>query len=312
MELFEIVSRIWSSSPRTTWLRIDDMLENGLLDRLYHRRWRGSVFVGKRPSAAFLPGTRHRTLRITGIMPESVRRRLDHLAVTRGASCRVITSEELDVFGAIELEADNEDVGLSILHDCDIEVTNLGSSYEFVEWGRLLTTPTEVIPRVLPERWDDSRGRFVGYREVPAAEVVLERWVFDRDQPLYRLTYEGETWSTRSRLWALLGYKAVSGAPIGHLCSEGSLFLASGISMPPSFAQRNLYAGSGVCLRDSAGRRLYPRATQWDITTALQAWIARPGSTKSTALLRYHYALLERMRRDGFENLAKSNSIWQR
>jgi hypothetical protein len=305
-EFFEIVTKIWSSSPRTTWLRIDDMLENGLIDRLYHRRWRGSVFVGRSPCAGFLPGTNHRTLRITGLMPESVLRALDHLAVSRGATCRVITSEDLQVFGAIELEVEDEEVGLSILRDCDIEVCKPLSNYDFVDWGRLLRTRTEAVPRALPERWDQSRGRFVQDGEVPAGQVVLERWLFDGAQPLYRLTYEGESWSTRSRLWASLAYKVVSGAPIGYLCSNGSLYLASGISMPPSFARQNLYDGSGVCLRDSAGRRFYPQATQWDMATTLEAWIARPGTRKSTALSRYHHALLERMRRDASEEFTKA------
>jgi hypothetical protein len=311
-EFFEIVTKIWSSSLRTTWLRIDDMLENGLIERLYHRRWRGSVFVGRSPCAAFLPGTNHRTLRIAGLMPESVLRTLDHLAISRGATCRVISSDDLKVFGAIELEVQHEEVGLSILRDCNIEVCEPRSNHDFVDWGRLLATQTEAIPRALPERWDQSRGRFVQDGEVPAAQVVLERWLFDGAQPLYRLTYEGESWSTRSRLWASLAYKAVSGAPIGYLCSDGSFSLASGVSMPPSFARRNLYDGSGICLRDSAGRRFYPQATHWDMAATLEAWIARPGARKSTALSRYHHALLEHMRRDASEEIHQSSRIWQR
>jgi hypothetical protein len=309
-EIFNVVSAIWNLSPSATWARVNDLVENGFVEQLYHRRWSGSVFVGRPPQCSVGATAKASILRVTGIMPGSARRKLSRIVEELSGSCRILASGDRTILGAMEITVGTDEIASTILEQCQLNSINVSSELAFPTWTELLEKEPDLLPRSQPELWCSKQGRFRAHEEVDKAPVMLVRWDLERAQALYRLTYEGTCWTTRSRVWALLAYSAVSGTPIGAISPDGSLHLRPYLSLPLGFSQRVLHRGAGICLRDSDGVRVYPSSPQWKYKVALSAWLAKPASClQSVALSRYREALKLRARAGASKKLARISRV---
>jgi hypothetical protein len=304
-EFFDIISKIWELSPSKTWSRISDLVENGFVRDLYHRRWHGSVFVARPPGVVIVNDSVQSICRISGLMPESALRKLDRAVEASNGTCRIISSEDLEHLGVIEVRLKKTDEASAIFNSCGILPRNVPSDYKLCSWRDLLATEEDLPPRTTPQRWSRKHGYFRPAEEAPDAAILLERWSFESAQPLYRLRFRERSWSTRSRMWALLAYTAVSGEQIGSLSTDGSVHLSNLLSLPQGFAQQVLHRGAGVCVRDANGCRIYPPANKSSIEAALQAWMQSHLHLKeSVALSRHRKALSIRRRADRLAGLS--------
>jgi hypothetical protein len=277
--------------------RMDDLSANGFVQRLHHRRWRGSVFVGMPPEVLIIDQKNTIVCRLTGLLSLSVRLALSRSVAASGGSCEMIASNDLDILGAMEIKITNGGILSKLAREYRLSEITPGLSRDFVlpDWTAVLAEAAETPPNVAPEVWDSGQGKF---RPAGIAhnrdDLRLERWLLDQAQALYRLVYGNRQWTTRSRLWAMLAYNAISGTSIGSANAQGTVVLKPELSLPPGFERRVLYYGAGVCVRNSDGSRVYPGDSRWSTARALKGWIkSAPASRASatTALSRYRQAL---------------------
>ena len=151
-EFVELVAKIWKMSGAAAWMRVEDLVENGFVQHLQHRRWRGSVFVGQSPQGLITDNTSPITFRITGIMPASVRLMLTRTVAAHGGVCRLIASNDLELIGAIDILVDRRETVSDICAACGLGefLCRVSHDFRFPSWMDLLTARSETRRQQIP------------------------------------------------------------------------------------------------------------------------------------------------------------------
>jgi hypothetical protein len=293
-DLRELVARVWGGSFGKNWSKIEDLVQNGWVRRLYRRRWRGNVYVGCSPKLFI---TRERA-RLVGLLPSGKRRELLNYCKARGLACRQARDARTDIYGAIEIP------GLSANQAHDV-TTLLGipdpdtaetKGLTLPGWDKIFAQSASEAKNGKIDYWRPGKGWSESSSGSAAKVPTLTRHRFERRQDRYALEDGEIEWFTDSRSWALLARAAAAGEIIGSFDKSGCVTLQSQeLALPAPIGHLSLIRGGGLCFRNAVDNLVYSASDDWAPVDALASWKAsdtpRPHSDRNPALQRWHFAL---------------------
>ncbi|MEW8052010.1 MAG: hypothetical protein AB2784_08260 [Candidatus Thiodiazotropha endolucinida] len=295
-ESLDLLGLIWGTR-QDAWVRLNDLVQNGVLRLLHTRHWSTSVLVANHPFIVVHPNEDGVIVRIGGLLSSAMRSTVDQLL---GQRCIALSSPDGSIAGALEYHLDDV-AGLTTLQ--------FSTEWKMVYVDKL---PVLKLPRFedlftgsvrqdldgFTEEgkvtWSARLGRFVECKSVEVVLPRLERWRVERQQDLYVLfRKDGSMWNTDCRTWALLGFAAESRRSFGHFSRGGAVMLEDpSLALPIPLAWYTVIAGGGVCFRQSNGTRVYPAGISWSPADACDYW--KEYSTRSIGRVLFRGAARER------------------
>lgn len=276
------IERVWDVGRGRAWGVLQDLIDNGLIEHRFSRHWHGSVCWACPATALIARMTDGAQVRVLGLVPAAVRRELENRARIVGGRAWLVTSPDMRTCGVLLLQVPALDDAEALCRELELPHRAQVREPEdrpLPPWAQLLAC-RPIEPRGERRVWSETRGAFANEvapsPAAPSDEPQLEQWRLDGHQPRYVLRTKQFTWSTRSRMWAVLAHRAVAGAGLAEIATDGSVRLARPtLALPPRVAREVLRQGGGVCYRDEEGRRIYPAGMHWAPASLLSSWVRR-------------------------------------
>ncbi len=252
-----------------SWDTVRSLVENGFLDQLTMRRWRGGRFFPRRPEMYAIERANHVVLKVVGITPEVLRAALRRECAARGLHAELPILPGRLSAGPVSIRARHRE-------QCAALAGKLGLPIRFVDQTNLCALPgfneilsfqegmlNAVVSDTRLSQWDWHRCRFSDLGAVPRQPVQLQRRDWGNRPNEYAIVdSSGEViWHTRSRNWGLLVAYVLAGQTVFRGLPGGMLgrTVGGGVYLPLPTARALVLVGEGVSglCRDDSGRSSY-------------------------------------------------------
>ena len=274
---------------------VEALIQNGFIQRVYNRRWRGVRLLGVQPEQHVMAGPEQSEKRIVGLLSASQRDALSRFASERGARTEIAWLSDFQLFGATRV------VG----HDLDglqqaININDVKSS-DMWDPVRSLPSPQQVLAHSSmrsaarisdsESRWWDPLGpgfyleernksdRYaLGFRSF--SNQISSYSIFDRDNLI---------WQTEDRSWATFVFSRLA-AESGAISFHNNILITK-FPMPSAVAYCTILQGSGVVGFHECEGVLswsYPMSNDKAVVDWLSIWgLGLAGKRSSLAIQRW-------------------------
>ena len=268
---------------------VDTLVDNALLDRLYRRMWRGSLYFTRKPIAQLSRCRSNWEYRVGGATTRMWRNRLIAMTQTHGLIPEVAILADGSGVGSIRIKSASPDPLRSLSIALGLDVSE---RFEPPRPGALLSekVPDTFSQATAVSRLDWPTLTFSASPSTPPTETwELERRTFEAHQPAYLLRLGSRhSFVSRTRRWSgFLGCLARE-EPFLRVDTQGTV--TSRWPFPVPIARQVLWRGAGVTgtsWQTSDRLWFYPFSSVQDARLVLAPWLhAPPGASNEPAHLK--------------------------
>ena len=250
-QLFELIGRSLDlQDDSETSLVAETFVQNGFLQRIYNRRWKGVRFLGVQPELHIIDGPSENEKRIIGLLSSSQRMALEVFAREHNAKLEIARSTIPSIFGVTRLIGEKlTDVGQAI----DINRVQESDRFEPINW---LPSPMEILGKSSQRNdsktsnlrgmwWDKSLHRFSLNIQPDIDRFTLRFQPYESQISSYSLYDSGRLiWQSEDRLWAIFLVERLESNASGVIIDDERL--ASMNPLPLGLSHAVLQKGAGV------------------------------------------------------------------